>query len=65
MNRRIFRSGAAIALVVCLSAAPLASARQSRDTDPVLRERIVRIVKSIQKFFNITSDDDSIQPPRP
>jgi hypothetical protein len=66
MNIRVHRvSAAALALVLCLSLSPAASAAVNRDDPGDLREKVVRILKKAQKFFgSITSLDDLI-PPRP
>lgn len=59
-------SVAALALVVCLSLSPVASAAVERDQDLDLREKIVRILKKAQKLLGgIASQTDSITPPKP
>lgn len=64
-NRRW--GAAALALVVCLSVAPLTTAKPTEDRNRFEpRERIVRIVKRIKDFLNrIGSQEDLPQPPIP
>lgn len=56
-----------LALIVCLSVAPISSAKPSESRyrlEPP--ERIVRIVKRIKDFLNrISSQEDLPQPPTP
>jgi hypothetical protein len=69
MKIRVRRvSAAALALVVCLSLSPVASAAVERDRldELDLRAKIVRILKKAQKLLGgIASQEDSITPPRP
>lgn len=67
MNRRLsFRAvAAAISLVVCLSTAPGAVASEKQFREPSPRERVVRVIRSIQKFFGVQLNEDFPQPPKP
>jgi|GEM_PF-2663946 len=63
-NRR-YLSVVALALVFFLSISPSIAAAPRND-DPGLRDRIVRVIKKIQKIFTIVStDDDYPSPPKP
>jgi hypothetical protein len=66
MNRNYPRV-AALALVVCLSYSPTATAISARDRDAITgpRERIVRIVKKVKNFFRGISSHDEWIPPKP
>ena len=56
---------AALALVVCLSASPVATASGFRDGDLDFGQRIVRVIKKIRKILPITAQDDLPSPPLP
>lgn len=60
------RSAAAVVVAVALSlqVAPVAAAvpRDTRDDFPT---RIVRIIKSLQRFIGVTPNEDIPIPPRP
>ena len=68
MNTRHRRASlAALALVVSLTLSPVASA-SALDWDGELRfrDRVVRIVKHLKRFFGgATSFEDALNPPRP
>jgi len=69
MNQKRRWGLAALALVVCLTISPLASAEASRSRRELPgnpRERIVRIIDIIKKFFGgISAEEDYPVPPRP
>jgi hypothetical protein len=67
-SRKNTLSAAALALVVCLSTAPIASAAVYRDRDGFdgVAERIVRVIKKVQNFFGgVIAQTDQPIPPRP
>jgi hypothetical protein len=63
------RGFAALAFVIALSIAPLVSAEPAlrrRELPVNPRERIVRIIDIIKKFFGgVTAEEDGVTPPRP
>ena len=67
MKHQIYKSAAALALVLCLSISPLAiAAPQSRDDGFTVRDRIELVIKKVRKFFDgITSLDELPAPPKP
>ena len=69
MNRQHHHArAAALALVLCLSVSPVLEAKvlRDRDYDGGISERIVRTIKTVQKFFSgLSSNNDTLTPPRP
>lgn len=67
MNRKYSRV-AALAIFVCLTFSPDATAKAARDRDAIggPGERVVRVVKKVKDFFRgFTSDNDGWVPPVP
>ena len=57
-------SAAALALVICVSIAPASYAgKQTKDFE--VREKVVQVLKKLQRFFGVSSLDDFPLPPRP
>jgi len=69
MNFNRYRLGAAaLALVLCVSISPVATAAgQRRDDDPSLRQTIVKVIQKIRGIFGggVVVNEDFPQPPRP
>ena len=62
--KSIFYRAAAIALAAVLSLPPaVIAAPRDRDDDRTAGQRIVRIIKKIQKIFRLTPNDDALTPP--
>ena len=58
---------AALALVLCVSISPVASAAgRRRSDDPSFRETIIKVVLKIRGIFGgVAANDDFPDPPRP
>jgi hypothetical protein len=66
MKLRLARHLSASLLIASLTLATAASAAPRDGRTPKdVREKIVRIVKSIQQFFSPAAQDENLIPPRP
>lgn len=66
MNHYIHRGiAAALTLVVCLTVSPNLSASEKRVREITPRERVVRVIQQIQKFFGVSVATDFPNPPKP
>lgn len=65
MKSKSYRlSAAALTLVICVSIAPASYAgKQNKEFE--VREKVVQLLKKVQRFFGITSLNDFPVPPRP
>jgi len=66
MKTRRYLGAAALALVVCLSVSPTVSASPERDREIDPRQRVVRVIQAIKRFFGgVSVQEDTLIPPRP
>ncbi len=65
MKSKKFRvSAAALALAICVSISPIATAAPA-DREMDVRERIVRVIKKVQRLLGIGTCEETPLPPRP